>query len=165
MKRTLLILFALALVACAGITQEPIYYNSTPTVLWTPAATTPDDGPFLAGDTVEYRIYVWDTELLGFAPPPAIGLMDLRVTWIDTDPFTADENGEESMLIDFADRRSWGVAVAGTHIDGGGNRIDYEGFLASSRAADVASGIPFVYIPVPLPGTVPPGSDLRDSGM
>jgi hypothetical protein len=145
--------------------QEPIYYNSTPTVMWTPAATLPNGDAFLPGDTVEYRVLVWDTELLGFAPPPAIGLMDLRVAWIDADPFAADVNGEESLVIDFADRRSWGVAIAATHIDGGGNRTDYSDYIASSRAADTASGVPFVYIPVPLPGAVQPGSDLRDSGM
>ena len=165
MKRALLILAALALVACVSVAQEPVYYDSTPTVAWTPAAATTSGADFLPGDTVEYRILVWDTELLGFAPPPAVGLMDLRLTWVDTDPLTADENGEETALINFADRRAWGVAVAGTHIDGGGNRTDYSDYLASSRAADTASDVPFVYIPVEWQGTSQPGTGLRDSGM
>ena len=162
MKRALLLIAALALVACVGMAQEPVYYNSTPTVVWTPAASAPDGSAFLPGDTVEYRIFVWDVELLGFDPPPALGVMDLRVTWVDTDPLSV---GEEEAQIDFASRRDWGVAVVGTHIDGGGNRTDYVGFLASSRAADTASGVPFVYTPWSGAATEPPGTGLRDSGM
>ncbi len=171
MKRLLIAtLLAIGLIACVSA-QEPVYYNSTPTVIWTPAASAPDGSAFLAGDTVEYRIYVWDTALLGFDPPPAIGLMDLRVTWVDTDPTVADwgitqvpPTAEEAQVISFADRRDWGVAVAGTHIDGAGNRTDYVGYLASSRAADTASGIPFVYVPLSGSATEPPGSGLRDGG-
>ena len=162
MRRALLLIAALALVACAGMAQEPVYYNSTPTVVWTPAASAPDGSAFLPGDTVEYRVYVWDVELLGFDPPPALGVMDLRVTWVDVDPLSA---GEEEAQIDFASRRDWGVAVVGTHIDGGGNRTDYVGYLASSRAADTASGVPFVYTPASGAATEPPGTGLRDSGM
>ena len=165
MKRILLVFLTLIAISCAGFAQQPIYYNSTPGVSWTPAASAPDATAFLPGDTVEYRIYAWDTALLGFDPPPALGVMDLRLTWVDLDPFTADALGEEVATIDFASRRSWGVAVMATHIDGGGNRTDYSDFIASSRAADTASGIPFVYIPSPLPGAVPSGSGLRDSGM
>ena len=72
---------------------------------------------------------------------------------------------EEEQLIDFASRRDWGVALTGTHIDGGGNRTDYVGYLASSRAADTASGVPFVYTPASGAATEPPGTGLRDSGM
>ena len=165
MKRLLPIVALLVIVSCVGMAQEPIYYNSAPGITWTPAAATPSGNPFLPGDVVEYRVFAWDTVLLGFTPPPAIGLMDLRLTWVDLDPLTADVNGEETAVIDFASRRSWGVAVAGTHIDGGGNRTDYSDYLASSRAADTASGIPFVYIPWEQAGTSQPGTGLRDSGM
>ena len=162
MKRLLLILAALALVACVGVAQESVYYNSTPTLVWTPPPLAPDGSAFLPGDTVEYNIYAWDVVLLGFDPPPAIGVMDLRLTWVDTDPTTVLE---EEQLIDFASRRDWGVALTGTHIDGGGNRTDYVGYLASSRAADTASGVPFVYTPASGAATEPPGTGLRVSGM
>lgn len=162
MKRALLVLLAFALVACVGIAQEPVYYNSTPTLMWTPPPLAPDGSEFLPGDTVEYNIYAWDVGLLGFDPPPALGLMDLRATWIDVDPTTV---AEEELLIDFSSRRNWGVALTGTHIDGGDNRTDYVGYLASSRAGDTASGVPFVYTPASGAATEPPGAGLRDSGM
>ena len=167
MKR--IIFFGLLLVAACAFAQEPIYYNSTPTLKWTPTDQRPDGQPLATGDTVEYRPYASDVDLGDIALLP-IGSLDLRATWVDTDPFTADAQGEESIVIDFAYTavNGWWVALHATHIDGGGNRTDYhlDDVLYSSVIGDVASGIPFVYIlesSSALPGAGATG--LRDSGM
>jgi hypothetical protein len=40
--------------------QETIYYESTPTLMWDAVTTDSDGNPFLAGDIVEYEVYLWD---------------------------------------------------------------------------------------------------------
>ena len=165
--RRIALLGLLLLVAALGFAQQPIYYNSTPTLKWTPAGVAPDGSAFLPGDTVEYRIYVFDASLGEIALQPVANLA-LVATFIDLDPTTADVNGEESQQINLFPRVEYTAALFATHIDGGGNRTDYDvaDTLYSTIAGDTASGIPFAYIPnpeTPLPG---PGPDnLRDSGM
>jgi len=166
MKRLLIAGLLLALALGCVLAQEPVYYNTTPTVVWTPAATAPDGSAFLAGDTVEYRVYAWDAAT-GLVTPDVVQ-MSLMATWVDTDPFAATlvDTGEESLQVTFETRIEWFVALAATHIDGGGNRTDYPALLYSSVAGDTASGVPFSYVPsseAPLAGTGPTG--LRDSGM
>lgn len=162
MKR-IAIVGLLLLVAAFAVGQEPIYYNTTPTLTWTPATFDPNSEAFLPGDTVEYRVYKWDIAVFGFDPAPPITSMELVATWIDTDPNAADANGEEQLQITLLPRLQYGVALAATHIDGGGNRTDYSYYLVSSRPGDVAY-IPFAYIPVAGAGTESPGQGLRDSG-
>ena len=165
MKRIALFTLLLLVVACIGMAQEPVYYNSTPTLKWTPAASVPDGSAFLPGDTVEYRIYKWDSAFGDIALQPESALT-LVVTFVDLDPTTADANGEEEATVLLIPRVPYQVALYATHIDGGGNRTDYASPLRSSVAGDTASGIPFVYIPesdLPLPESGP--TDLRDSGM
>ena len=172
MKKLLFVFLFLALALGAVIAQEPVYYNSHPTVAWTPTATRPDLQPLATGDTIEYRVYAWDVNNGDMMSQP-LSSLDLRATWVDEDPFTIQfdqAKGIEGIQIDFAytATNGWGVALVATHIDGGGNRTDYAeaDTLYSLVAEDTASGVPFVYFlgsAEAVPGAGPTG--LQDSGM
>lgn len=163
MKRLILILAVALIGVAACMAQEPIYYNTSPTILWTPPDKAPDGSDFLAGDTVEYVIYRFEGSVGD--QPDILGLA-VQTVFVDTDPTTADVNGEESTTVTFPERREWWLCLVATHIDGGGNRTPYDKVLFTSVAGDTSSGVPFVYVPesgAASPGSGPTG--LRDAGM
>ena len=165
MKRIALLGVGLILlVACISGAQEPVYYNSNPTLGFFLTDLRPDLEPLATGDTIEVRGYAWDIDNGDIVLQPVAGL-DHRATQA-IDPFTS--SGEQLLSLDFAYTavNGWAVALAATHIDGGGNRTDYSDLLYSTVEGDTASGVPFVYIRRSGPTSSGAGvTGLRDSGM
>lgn len=140
MKRALLILAALVLVACVGFTQE-ILYRDEATLMWDDATE------YLPEDTVEYEVYIYDS---------ATVVSDQIIANLI---FVGTTQSLE-MLIVFPERRNWYAGVR-TKLTTGEPRTTYS---AVSWSYDVEVAIsPFVY--QPQSGAVSPPDNLRDSGM
>ena len=140
MKRLLLILAALALVACVGMAQEPIYRDQA-TLQWDAIESLPED-------TVEYEVFIYDAALTIDDQDTAC-LISVGVT------------PAVEMLIVFPERRNWYAGVR-AKLTTGEPMTSYSA-IAWSYDAGVVATVPFVY--QPLGGAVPAPDNLRDSGM
>lgn len=149
MKRLLIaaLLIAVAL-GCAA--QETIYYESTPTLAWDAVTTDSEGNPFLAGDVVEYEVYLWDYSQGDPTVQPVTALTYFGVTELT------------ELALSFPYRSDWVVAVRVQHTDGGGT-VTYSGLAYSTVQEDVAVS-PFVYVPTLIWAPMDP-TGLRDTGM
>jgi hypothetical protein len=146
-KRVLI--FTFLLVAACAVGQQ-VYYESTPTLEWGAVTTDSEGNPFLAGDTVEYEVLIWDMAQGDITLQPVASLSSLGTT------------SALSMQLSFPRRSEWAVAVRTQHTDGGGN-VTYSDPAYSVVEVDTLSG-PFWYTPV-LTWVPARPSSLRDSGM
>jgi hypothetical protein len=144
-----LVTIALIFVAALAVGQQ-VYYESTPTLEWDAVTTDSDGNPFLAGDTVEYEVLIWDMAQGDITLQPVAALSSLGIT-------TA-----LSMQLSFPYRSEWAVAVRTQHTDGGGN-VTLSDPAYSVVEVDTLSG-PFWYSPV-LTWIPQRPTGLRDSGM
>ena len=148
MKRALLILAALALVACVGGAQEIIYKDQA-TLQWDAVTTDAAGDPLLPEDAVTYDVYIYDSTLVIDDQNPAL-LIHMGNTALT------------EMLITFPARRNWYAGVRAV-VTTGEPATYYSAIAWSYNVEDVAL-LPFGY--VPLGGLVPSRPDnLRDSGM
>ena len=148
MKRALLILAALALVACVGGTQE-ILYRDQATLMWDAVTADSAGDPLLPEDVVEYEVYIYDS---------AATINDQIIANL---LFVGTTSATE-LLIVFAERRNWYAGVR-TKITTGEPLTSFSA-LAWSYDAEAVAVSPFVY--QPLGGVTPAVPDnLRDSGM
>jgi len=147
MRRALLILSALALVACVGFTQD-ILYRDTATFEWNEVTVDLNGDPLLPTDTVQYDVYLYD-----FDNPP----VDIQ----DTALLTAmGRTSLTSMDITFPSRITWvaGVRVSVIDVDANETLSD---IAWSTEPIPVTAVGPFTYVPV-LDGLTSP-QGLRDS--
>jgi len=140
---------ALLFVAALAVGQQ-VYYESTPTLEWEPVTTDSDGNPFLAGDTVEYEVLIWDMAQGDVTLQPASELSPIGTV------------STTELQLSFPYRSEWAVAVRTVHTDSGGN-VTMSDLAYSTVEEDTASG-PFWYSPV-LTWIPQRPSGLRDSGM
>lgn len=145
MRRGILVILALALVACAGFTQDIIYRDQA-TLQWDAVTTDMNDDPLLPGDIVEYEVYIYDA----------------AQTIDDQDPanliFIATTSATEQLIV-FPSRREWYAGVR-TKLTTAEPLVTYSPISWSYDAGAALS--PFSY--VPLGGTPAAPDNLRDSG-
>jgi len=147
MKRALLILFALALVACVGGAQE-ILYRDTATFQWDALTEDLNGDPLLSTDVVEYDVWLDDGS--------ATDNQDvLQLTYVG-------RTAALEMLLDFATRVTWYAGVQAIVTPSGGPAV-YSDIAWSTEEIPVTQTGPFVYVPL-LDGLLGPRG-LRDSGM
>ena len=139
MKRALLLVAALALVACAGFAQD-ILYRDQATLMWDAIVSLPED-------TVVYEVYIYDSATVVNDQDPA------NLIYVG-------ETAATELLIVFPDRRNWYAGVR-AKLTTGEPMTGYSA-IAWSYDAEVAVS-PFVY--QPLGGAVPVPDNLRDSEM
>jgi len=154
MKRILLILTAIALVACVGGAQE-ILYQDQATLQWDPITADANGDPLLTGDVVTYEVYYYDAN-----SPPTDVQDTAQLTYAGNTTLT-------ELVVTWSVRREWVVGVRGYITDGGGNSGDPSLIAWSNVLEDVdvaTMGGPFIY--VPLAPTLSPAApdNLRDSG-
>ena len=140
MKRALLILAAILLVACVGGAQE-ILYRDQATLMWDAVTDV------LPEDTVEYEVYIYDSALV------ISDQIIANLIYVGTTQAT-------ELLIVFPERRNWYAGVR-TKLTTGEPRTTYSAVSWSYDAGVAIS--PFVY--QPLGGAVSAPDNLRDSGM
>jgi len=133
---------AFLLLAFVAFAQNTIYYNSSPTLLWDPVL------PELAGDVIEYEVYLWDMANGDPLIQPITAFISFGTTALTQIPLT------------FTYRAEWAVAVRTKLTDGGAN-VGYSA-LSHSVVSEDAGGSPFYY--VPLSGLPLAPASLRDSG-
>ena len=56
MKKILFVLI-FTLILFSAFSQEQVFYNSTPTLVWNAVTQDADGNPFLPGDVIEYEVY------------------------------------------------------------------------------------------------------------
>ena len=144
MKKLFVFLF-LAVLVLGCISQEIIYYNSTPTLQWD--AVTEDVVP---EDVISYGVYLWDTAG-GDIELQAIG--DLTFFGMTT---------STELLLSFPYRANWACAINTSLTDGEGNTIISD-LSYTTQLPPVTAINPFVYAPNPSTLTAPTG--LKDSGI
>ena len=148
MKRALLILAALALVACVGGAQE-ILYRDQATLMWDAVTVDSAGDPLLPEDVVEYEVYIYDS---------ALTINDQIIANL----IAVGTTSAAELLIVFPARRNWYAGVR-TKITTGEPITSFSA-LAWSYDAGAVAMLPFVY--QPLGGVTPAVPDnLRDSGM
>lgn len=148
MKRALLILAALALVACVGGAQE-ILYRDQATLMWDAVTADSNGDPLLPEDVLEYEVFIYDS---------ALTINDQIIANL---LFVGTTSATE-LLIVFPERRNWYAGVR-TKITTGEPITSYSAIAWSYDVAAVAL-LPFLY--QPLGGVTPAVPDnLRDSGM
>lgn len=146
MRKSILILAALVVVACAGFAQTVIYQDQA-TLQWDPVTTDAAGDPLLPEDSVAYSVYIYDSALT-IDDQNTANLLLVGTT-------TSTE-----MLIVFPERRNWYAGVRAVVTTG--EPQTYYSSISWSYDAGVAA-VPFSY--VPLGGLVPAAPDnLRDSG-
>ena len=153
MKRALLILAALALVACVGFTQE-ILYRDNFTILYDAPADLPD---LLPGESVVYRIWLWDMAQGSPVTTSTAG-------W----QFVAETPSLSQYLITPSDPRleyAVGIELVLIRADMVESSSD---FAVTTSAADIDTegfpGVPFTYAPDSVFPVIPRVGGLRDSG-
>jgi len=144
-KKLFVFLF-LAVLVLGCISQEIIYYNSTPTLQWD--AVTEDVVP---EDVISYGVYLWDTAG-GDIELQAIG--DLTFFGMTT---------STELLLSFPYRANWAAAINATLTDGEGN-VETSDLAYTTENIPVTATGPFVYVPS-LDGMIPSPTGLRDSGI
>jgi len=147
MKRALLILAALALVACVGWTQDIIYKDQA-TLQWDAVTTDANGDPLLPEDTVTYEVYIYDS---------ALTIDDQNTANLI---FIAETAGTEQLIV-FPERRNWYAGVRAKIVTG--EPVTQYSMIAWSYDSEAVADVPFGY--QPLGGVVPAVPDnLRDSG-
>ncbi len=145
MKRALLILAALALVACVGFTQE-ILYRDTAIFIWDALTEDLNGDPLLPTDVVEYDVWLDDGS--------AIDNQDLlQLTYVGRTAAT-------QLLITFPIRVTWNAGVQYIVTPSGGPAV-YSEIAWSIEEVPVTQTGPFVYVPELDGLPIPQG--LRDS--
>ena len=148
MKRLILVLLALALVACASFGQT-VYYRDEATLVWDAVTVDAAGDPFLPTDTVEYEVYIYDY-LQGVADPQNVAELTLIGTTAGTE-----------QLIVFPYRTTW-AAGGRTKVTDAGANVEYSPLAWSYVATDAGADGPFLYVPLP---TLRAPLNLRDSEM
>ena len=97
MKRALLILAALALVACVGGAQE-ILYRDQATLMWDAVTADSNGDPLLPEDVLEYEVFIYDS---------ALTINDQIIANL---LFVGTTSATE-LLIVFPERRNWYAGV------------------------------------------------------
>jgi len=144
-KRVVLILAALALVACVGGAQE-ILYRDEATLQWDAVTTDLNGDPLLATDLVQYDVYLDD----GSAVDPQD---TAQLTWVARTSAT-------ELVITFPARVTWYAGVRSSVTPDGGVEVLSDITWSTEPIPATAVG-PFVYVPV-LDGPSAPAG-LRDS--
>ena len=148
MKRGILFLLALALVACVGGTQEIIYRDQA-TLMWDAVTADSNGDPLLPEDVLAYEVFIYDS---------ATTINDQIIANL----IYIGETSASELLIVFPERRNWYAGVR-TRITTGEPCVSFSA-IAWSYDAEAVAVLPFVY--QPLGGAVPQAPDnLRDSGI
>ena len=156
MKRALLILFALALVACAGFAQPyEILYRDTFTLLYDEPVDMPE---LLSGESAEYGIWLWDTSQ-GVPVVTSTTGWDFYARTLELSQYVitpADPRLEYAVGVELILIRADGAEeVSDFAVTTNPDDIDTEGF----------PGVPFTYAPDSPFLAIPKVRNLRDSGM
>jgi len=148
MKRALLILAALALVACVGFTQDIIYKDQA-TLLWDAVTEDANGDPLLPEDTVSYEVYIYDS---------ALTIDDQNTANLI---FIAEASVTEQLIV-FPERKNWYAGVRAKIVTGEGI-TNFSNIAWSYEEVPVTMTAPFAY--QPQGGVVPADPQgLRDSG-
>ncbi len=152
MKHIILILAALALVACAGFAQHQILYRDQFTIAYDPPNPPPE---LLAGESAVYRVWLWD---MAQGPP----VVTSTTGWT----FHAETATLSQFIVTPADpRREYAVGVQLVLIRADGTEQESD-FAVTTNPDDIdpngVPGVPFVY--APDSGTLQKVRNLRDSG-
>lgn len=145
MKRLLIGLVLLALLATAGTCQD-VLYRTEATLQWDAVTVDGAGDPFLPTDVVEYEVYIYDY-IAGVVDPQSTA----ELTYMG-------DTAVAELLIVFPHRTTWAAGVRVRLTDAGSN-VTYSAFAWSYITGDAIS--PFVYAPS---GTPAKPAALRDSG-
>lgn len=155
MKRVLLILAAVALVACVGGAQEQILYRDAFTIQYDAPVDIPE---LLSGESVVYRVWLWDTA-------QGVPVVTSTTGWT----YYAETADLSQYVITPADpRRSYAVGVQLILVRADATE-EISDFAVTTNADDIDPegfpGVPFVYAPDSPFQPIPKVDNLRDSGM
>ncbi len=143
MRRT--VILALLLVAALGSAQEPLVYDLSgpPTLEWDAATGYATGDPFLATDTVEYEVYLWDLAGGAAETQPLSSLSYLATV------------SEPRVTVDVPYYSDWSVATR-TVLTTAAGTVQHSELSYITRGEDTAAGVPFFYGWVLRPLLPPP---------